>query len=37
MPQSEPDVKKDFDLFFEKHGFYSDEDEFRMVIAERGP
>jgi hypothetical protein len=36
-PPSDEGVRVDFDLFFEKHGFYSYEDEFRMVIAERGP
>jgi len=34
---SNADLKIDFDLFFEKHGFYKYEKEFRMVVAERGP
>jgi hypothetical protein len=36
-PPSNADLKVDFDLFFEKHGFYKYENEFRIVIAERGP
>jgi hypothetical protein len=36
-PPSDANLKTDFDLFFEKHDFYSYEEEFRMVIAERGP
>jgi hypothetical protein len=36
-PLTEPDSKKDFDLFFHKHGFFSYESEFRIVISEKGP
>lgn len=36
-PPSDADLKIDFDLFFEKHPFYQYENEFRMVVAERGP
>ena len=36
-PPSNSDLRVDFDLFFEKHGFYEYEKEFRIVIAERGP
>ena len=36
-PPAQPDFTEDFDLFFHKHGFYSYESEFRIVISEEGP
>ena len=36
-PPSDPSLNADYDLFFHKHGFYSYEKEYRIVIFERGP